>query len=183
MNDPLLTEPDLRQRIWQELQRAAQDRHHEWRSPVLATLGVDGVPQSRTVVLRHANTKLAHLLIYTDKRSPKVAELAAHPAITLVFWSKRLNWQLRVRADMSVQTAGPEVEAAWAGVSQSAAAADYLSANTPGDVLPVSPATPSTLHHLAVLTAQVRHMDWLELGRIGHRRAMFDAHSWEWRTP
>lgn len=183
MNTPLLTEPDIRQRIWLELQRATQDRHHEWRTPVLATLGTDGAPQARTVVLRHTNAKLACLLIYTDSRSPKISELATNPCVTLVFWSKRLNWQLRVRADMSVQTTGPEVEAAWVGVSQSAAAGDYLSATAPGDVLPVAPATPSTLHHLVVLTAQVRRIDWLELGRAGHRRAVFDANTWEWRAP
>ena len=183
MNTPLLTEPDIRPRIWQELQRATQDRHHEWRTPVLATVGADGAPQARTVVLRQAHANLARLLVYTDSRSPKVGELAASPGVTLVFWSKRLNWQLRVRANMSVQTTGPEVEAAWAGLSQSTAAGDYLSASAPGDALPVTPSTPSTRHHLAVLTAQVRHMDWLELGRGGHRRAVFDAHSWAWRTP
>jgi hypothetical protein len=36
---------------------------------------------------------------------------------------------------------------------------------------------------LAVLTAQVRQIDWLELGRGGHRRAVFDAAMWEWRVP
>ena len=83
--------------IWQELARATQDRHHAWRTPVLATLGVDGAPQARTVVLRHADAGQAVLHIYTDSRSPKVAELDAAPQVSLVFWSKRLSWQLRVR--------------------------------------------------------------------------------------
>ncbi|HEX5697633.1 MAG TPA: pyridoxamine 5'-phosphate oxidase family protein, partial [Rhodoferax sp.] len=128
MNPPLLTEAELRQRIWVELQRATQDRHHEWRTPVLATLGSDGTPQARSVVLRHANAQPARLTFYTDERSPKVTEIVANPCVSLVFWSKRLSWQLRVRADMAVQTSGAEVVSAWSQVSQSAAAGDYLSA-------------------------------------------------------
>jgi hypothetical protein len=181
-----MTEPEIRQRIWMELQRATQDRHHEWRTPVLATVGTSGAPQARTVVLRHADATLARLHIYTDSRSPKVAELLAQPRATFVFWSKRLSWQLRVRAEMSVQTSGPEVEAAWARVSQSAAAGDYLSACAPGDALPdtqTGKLEPASTHHLAILTAQVQEIDWLELARSGHRRAVFGAHAWAWRTP
>ena len=181
-----MTEPEIRQRIWTELQRATLDRHHEWRTPVLATVGTDGAPQARTVVLRHADAKLARLHIYTDSRSPKVAELVAQPSATLVFWSKRLSWQLRVRADISVQATGPEVAAVWNRVSQSAAAGDYLSAAAPGDALPVQQAdsgAPASTHHLAILNVQVQEMDWLELARSGHRRAVFGAHAWAWRTP
>ncbi|MCJ7798217.1 MAG: pyridoxamine 5'-phosphate oxidase family protein, partial [Polaromonas sp.] len=171
-----MTEPEIRQRIWLELQRATQDRHHEWRTPVLATVGTDGAPQARTVVLRHAAATLARLQIYTDSRSPKVAELVAQPSASLVFWSKRLSWQLRVRAHMSVQTTGPEVEAVWARVSQSAAAGDYLSACAPGDALSDTQTgnlEQASTHHLAILTAQVQETDWLELTRSGHRRAVF----------
>jgi pyridoxamine 5'-phosphate oxidase len=184
-----LTAPEIRQRIWVELQRAAQDRHHEWRTPVLATTGADGLPNARTVVLRHANAKLGILQMYTDSRSPKVAELLARPQVMLAFWSKRLSWQLRVRAATQVQHAGPEVDAVWARVSQSAAAGDYLSTSTPGDVLPThntanSP-TPalSQHHHLAIVTAHIEEMDWLELARSGHRRAVLSADQWTWRVP
>jgi len=189
LETPLLTEPDIRQRIGLELQRATQDRHHEWRTPVLATVGADSLPQARTVVLRHADPKLCSLQIYTDSRSPKVAELAAKPEVVLVFWSKRLSWQLRVRAVTSVQRNGPEVDAVWARVSQSAAAGDYLSACAPGDALPPDDAANAAearlqqLHHLAIITAQVQEVDWLELARSGHRRAVFSSDRWAWRVP
>ena len=52
---------DLAVRLWRELQRAPHDRHHEWRTPVLATQGIDGRgPQARTVVLRHADARFGH---------------------------------------------------------------------------------------------------------------------------
>lgn len=189
LNLQLHTETEIRQRIGIELQRATQDRHHAWRTPVLATVGTDGQPQARTVVLRQADTQLIQLQIYTDYRSPKVAELAAQPQAALTFWSARLGWQLRVRVRASVQQHGPEVDAVWAKVRQSAAAGDYLSARAPGDVLPTAESAvtdtsglPHT-HHLAVVTAQIQEIDWLELGRSGHRRAVFSADRWAWRVP
>lgn len=189
METPLLTGPEIRQRIWMELQRATHDRHHEWRTPVLATVGTDSLPQARTVVLRQADAKLGALQIYADSRSPKVAELAEKPGVVLAFWSKRLSWQLRVQAVASVQSTGPEVEAVWARVSQSAAAGDYLSSDAPGDVLrdadaadKAEPGQPQ-VHNLAIITAQVQSVDWLELARSGHRRAVFKLDDWEWRVP
>ena len=186
MQPLLLNEHEIRQRIWTELQRATQDRHSQWRTPVLATVGKDGAPDARTVVLRHADAKRSCLHIYTDSRSPKVTALADQSNAMMVFWSKRLNWQLRVRVLVSVQTAGPEVDAVWGRVSQSAAAGDYLSSSTPGDRLPgtsVPPRDSTHPHHLAILVAQVQEIDWLELARSGHRRALFGADTWEWRVP
>lgn len=57
-----------------------------------------------------------------------MAQLDAKAEALLVFWSRRLSWQLRVRAVTSVQHTGPppEVDAVWTRVSQSAAAGDSL---------------------------------------------------------
>ena len=192
METPLATEPEIRQRIWLELQRATHDRHHEWRVPVLATVGADHLPQARTVVLRQADARLHTLQIYTDSRSPKVAELLEAPDVVLVFWSKRLGWQLRVQAVASVQHSGPEVDAVWNRVSQSAAAGDYLAASAPGDALHntsdagavnTAESRLQAVHHLAIITAQVQVIDWLELARSGHRRAALTPDGWEWRVP
>ncbi len=176
--------PSLAARIWQELARAPHDRHHEWRTPVLATQGLGGEPQARTVVLREADAASGTLTVFTDSRSPKCAELAAQPAAQLVFWSARLGWQLRVPVRALVLTTGEAVVEAWSRVRQSRAAADYLSAEAPGSPLAVagaavagtvsvvsSPAS-ADAHHLAVLQFQSRDLEWLELHRDGHRRAL-----------
>ena len=52
-----LTEFEIRERVWVELERAVHDRHHEWRTPALATVGKDGSPNARTVVRRHASDR------------------------------------------------------------------------------------------------------------------------------
>ena len=55
MSQSLPTDRPVHARVWQELQCATQDREHEWRTPVLATVGLDGSVQARTVVLRRAD--------------------------------------------------------------------------------------------------------------------------------
>ena len=186
----LQTPEEIRPQIWKELGRASQDRHHEWRTPVLASCGADGLPDARTVVLRQVDAVAGQLTFYTDSRSPKVAQLQTQASAMLVFWSARLSWQLRVRVACTVITAGPEVEALWQGVKQSAAAGDYLSPQPPGAVLLKGGSADAgtgnsviTAHSFAILRAQVLQMDWLELSREGHRRAQLSATTWAWLTP
>jgi len=192
----LQTPEEIRPQIWKELGRASQDRHHEWRTPVLASIDADGWPDARTVVLRQVDALAGQLTFYTDSRSPKVPQLQAQAQAMLVFWSARLGWQLRVRVVCTVITAGPEVDALWQGVKQSAAAGDYLSPLPPGAVLSQSSGTanvetasvdpanaPEPAHSFTILRAQVLQMDWLELSREGHRRAQLSATTWAWLTP
>lgn len=184
---PHLTSPaDIRRQVWQQLNRACHDRHHAWRTPMLATATADGEVNGRTVVLRAANAAQQTLITFTDHRSAKASELVRQPKAMFVFWSARLKWQLRVRAQVTVQTSGPEVDAVWQRVQQSAAAGDYLAPTAPGSpITPAAPgaASPAAHHHLAILTAQVTEIDWLELSASGHRRARIGPDSWEWLTP
>lgn len=181
----------LAARLWQELTRAPHDRHHEWRTPVLATQGIEqSGPQARTLVLRHADATLWKLRFYTDARSPKCPELLAQPLAQLTFWSKRLNWQLRVSALATVEFEGDQVNAAWERVRQSHACADYLGKYPPGQVQPSIKALEENNavslrgHHLAILSFKVSSMDWLALSKDGHRRArLTPAGGLEWLVP
>jgi hypothetical protein len=130
------------------------------------------------------------LRVYTDARSPKCSELVAQPLAQLTFWSKRLNWQLRVSAQASVEFEGEQVNAAWERVRKTHASADYLSALPPGDVqasikAPVENTADSLQgHHLAILDFKVSSIDWLALSKDGHRRARLKpAGELEWLVP
>jgi pyridoxamine 5'-phosphate oxidase len=176
--NPEISADDLATRVWQELTRAPHDRHHEWRTPVLATQGITASgPQARTVVLRHADAVSWTLCVYTDARSPKCSELQTQPLAQLIFWSKRLHWQLRVSALATVELEGEQVNTAWERVRQSHAAADYVSPMPPGHIQPArqsikpDPGDLASTHHLAVLSFKVNSMDWLALRQDGHRRA------------
>jgi len=190
--DPLEREEDqLATRLWQELSRAPHDRHHDWRTPTLSTQGLGQTgPQARTVVLRHADVSLWSLMVYTDSRSPKCAELLAQPLAQFTFWSKRLNWQLRVSTQASVDLDGEQVRAAWEKVKATRAASDYLSELPPGQIQSSSKTLVEmsedavSHHHLAVLSFKVTSMDWLALRKDGHRRARLKPNgSLEWLVP
>jgi general stress protein 26 len=186
MRAPLQTPHEIREQIWRELARATQDRHHAWRTPVLATVNSSGFANARVVVLREVDVAHQTLRFYTDSRSPKVGELLHKPQALFVFWSDRLKWQLRAHVAISIETAGPEVQARWQRVRQSASAADYLGPAAPGDDLeaPRSGCTPADAGgHFALLSAQVLEMDWLELSRDAHRRANLREGSWRWLAP
>ena len=187
----LLETPDeIRHQIWKELIRATNDRHHAWRTPVLATACSNGLVNARTVILRTVNMIEGQLQIFTDARSPKVTEITAASNAVFVFWSSKLSWQLRVRVTISVLTTGPIADALWQRIKQSASARDYLSLLPPGSLLKsdsssslsTAETTPDT-SHFAVLNMQVIEMDWLELASAGHRRAKITADTWEWLTP
>jgi pyridoxamine 5'-phosphate oxidase len=170
--------------IWQQLLRASVDKHHEWRSPVLVTNGLadnekDAWPEARTVILRAVNFNKKELTFYTDSRSPKVAQLIANPKAVIVFWSKRLNWQLRLKVNIEVRTEGELVQKTWVIVKQSPSAGDYLSIKSPGELLNSSPiALPQNSQkqaHFAMIIANVIDIDWLTLSRNGHQRVKIDA--------
>ena len=172
--------------VWRQLARATHDKHHAWRSPVLATATGDGA-DARTVILREVDTDARVLRIFTDERAAKVAQLMSHPIGTVVMWSRALGWQLRCRVRLTVQSQGLAATSRWALVKLSPSAQDYLSPLPPGAPLegaaPTLPTLPFPQPHFAIVEAQVLAIDWLELHRDGHRRAVFDAEGARWVQP
>lgn len=168
--------------LWHELAQAVQARGHGWRIGVLATRNGDEV-DARSVVLREVDTDNHALLVYTDARSAKVAQAAAHPQGMLVLWSAQLGWQLRLQVQMEVASAGLAVSSRWAKIKLTPAAQDYISPLPPGSTLATPAPQRESREHFAVLTATVQSVDWLELHAEGHRRARFDAGGSRWLAP
>lgn len=198
----LETPKEIQAQIWNELCRASLDRHHEWRTPVIATATKDGAVNARTVVLRHVNRDEELLEIYTDSRSSKFTELTQNPSAQFVFWSTRLNWQLRVRTTCTLLSSGSYVDSVWQKVKQSPSSGDYLTLTAPGSAIDptrdqVNPKEQNKEtnketnnepmnelnHYFAVISCKITEIDWLELSRGGHRRAMLKDKKWQWLVP
>lgn len=203
----LQTLAEIEAALWRELARAPLDRHHEWRTPVLATVDTSldaPAADARTVVLRETDREACELRLFTDARSTKVAQIDRHPQGTLLLWSKRLSWQLRLRVTLHVQTDGLAVASRWAKLRLSPAAQDYLAPLAPGSPMGDSvsdlvsnpmtdpPDTPVPDRasrpaveraHFALVCARVDRIDWLELDARGHRRAVFEGGKGRWVTP
>jgi hypothetical protein len=183
MDQPLLQSlPDIEAACWAELVRAAAERGHPWRTMALAT--TDGrEAHARSVILREVDAQARELLFFTDSRSTKVRHIGEYPRGTLLLWSPALGWQLRLRVTLEVEREGLAVSSRWAHLKLTPAAQDYLSPVPPG--APLAPAAPErgSRGHFALVHAQLRSMDWLELRPEGQRRACFDAAGGKWVQP
>jgi len=167
---------------WRELERAVQERDHEWRRMSVATVSQGGA-DLRSMVLREVHEHGNRLAFYTDSRSPKLAQIMACPQAALLAWSATLSWQLRLKVQLTAETTGPEVAARWERLRLTAAAADYLSPLPPGTPLLGMEPQRADRGHFAVLQARVLSIDWLELHPQGHRRAVFDERGMRWVSP
>ena len=169
------------------LQDGASNPGSPWRNIALGTLGLDGAPQIRTVVLRRFAPWT--LDIHTDTRSAKHAELAAHPAATVHCWDPASRIQLRASGLASLHTGDAVAQDSWAAL-RPATRATYCVMPGPGTPLagPDNP-TPDAADGQArtvfcVVRLAIQTVDWLYLGQQGLRRARFtSAGTVQWLVP
>jgi len=172
--------------VWQQLDAAVNDKAHEWRTPVLASVNGDAA-DARVIVLREIDARQKQLLFYTDERAGKVAQLLNHPRGMVVMWSRALGWQLRCHVRLALEMSGLSSTSRWARIRLTPAAKEYLSAMPPGAPLAnvlhaASGAVPRD--YFAVISAEIQMIDWLELHPDGNRRALFaDAQGARWIQP
>lgn len=179
---------------WAELARAVVDRKHVWHTPTLVSVGLDGAPVARTVVMRFACGEGADIRCHTDRRSPKIAEILRDPRVAWHFYAPELKLQLRMKARASVHTDDALAEAAWAHATLSSRRC-YLAPRAPGAVCSEpSPNLPAQLvgrvptleeslagrANFAVISTVVHEIDWLWLASDGHRRARFTRRESRW---
>ncbi|MBB5720597.1 pyridoxine/pyridoxamine 5'-phosphate oxidase [Loktanella ponticola] len=138
----------------------------------LGTISVDGLPEVRTVVLRHADRATRTLEIYTDLQSDKITSLRAHPNASILLWDDATSLQIRVQAKVAILS-GPQVLDRWAAVPDHSKIS-YGITPAPGQIIPDSTAYTKTPNAdvFAVLSCEATHIDAVYLGDI-HRRAAF----------
>jgi pyridoxamine 5'-phosphate oxidase len=180
---------------WRLLADGAAQGRSGFHLPALATLGADGAPRLRTVVLRAADDADGTLRFHCDRRSDKAAEIRARPACALAAYDDAAKVQIRVEGRASLHTDDAVADAAWAG-SRAMSRVCYGSEPGPGTVLPAGGAyalpdegTAATLGrpHFAAVVVRAERLDFLYLDRRGHRRAAWrrSETGWQggWRAP
>ncbi len=173
--------------VWELLQRGHQDSTSGIRTPVLATLGLDGQANARTVVLRRIEPGMRKLFVNTDSRSPKHAELLAEPQGVFVFFDAKTEIQLRIYTKIRIHQNNELAYQAWNELP-SQGQQIYKTTAPPGKPAPIStsglPASQGVLSHegknpssgyenFAVMEAKAQRLDWLHFSQHGHRRAIF----------
>lgn len=176
--------------LWSGLAAAVRDRDHPWHLPTVATIGLDGSPQVRTVVLRAVDPVTHAIACHTDVRSPKVAEIAANSCVAWHLYDPRERVQLRISAVATIHRAAdndPLALERWSASTLSARRC-YLAPRAPGDPCdgpsanlpehlldrsPVAGEDAPGRDHFAVVLTKAVEIDWLWLRAAGHRRARF----------
>ena len=178
--------------------RGANSRKSPMHSPVLVTADA----QARVLVLRDFDQEAMILRFHTDARSPKVATIAANPAVTILAYDPDAKVQLRIGGTARIERSSEAAQAAWEA-SNNFARRCYLAEAAPGSlsnipvsglpqwadgVLPSDDQIAPARENFAILLVTICEVDWLYLAHGGHRRAQMilneeEATKFSWAVP
>ncbi|MDT0358890.1 pyridoxamine 5'-phosphate oxidase family protein [Herbaspirillum huttiense F1] len=179
--------PELHSLIWDELRRGASPTRSPFTIWQLATLGLDGAPQLRSVVLREADATAGSLCFHTDLRSPKLAEIRADGRVAMLAVDLERHLQLRVNGVAQVVQDAARVRAMWTGARPHTLIL-YKTPHAPGTpvVQPedahVQPHVSSDgVENFALVEVRLERIEWLDLTPDQHRRARFVRGQDQWQ--
>lgn len=92
---------------WRQLARGVEDRRSPFHTPSVATIGLDGRPRVRTVVLRGVEPSGARLRVHTDARAGEIAEFDADPRVALHGYDAKGNSRCGSTGGRSCTAPGP----------------------------------------------------------------------------
>ncbi len=154
--------------------RGAADRRAAFHTPTLSTIGLDGRPRARTVVLRGIDVAGRVIRLHSDLRSAKIAELRRDARAALVFYDAGAKLQVRAEGTATVHAGDEVTREAW-GRSQPMARAIYAG-DPPGMPLagpgPDEPTADDGEANFAVIRCVFDRLDVLSLQAAGHRRLL-----------
>jgi hypothetical protein len=181
---------------WRLLARGVADRRSPFHHPVVATIGLDGRPRARTVILRGCDPVVRLLRFHTDMRSQKTVEIRGDARVAMHFYDAGAKIQIRVDGIATLHGEDAAADAAWAG---SRLFSRQCYGVTPGPGQPIAEggdfSLPKTTEegvaagraNFIAVHVKVERLEWLYLAAAGHRRAVFD---WDddtlssgWRAP
>lgn len=178
---------------WVLLEQGVASRRHGFHHAAVATVGANGLPRIRTVILRAAEPASRSLRFHTDVRSQKCRDLAGNPNLSLVFYDEPSKTQVRVDGPAVLHADDELADASWKS-AQPMSKITYGIMPEPGLVIPspdvVSIPEPQSdvewaRKHFVVVNVNIHTLQWLYLKHGGQRCAMFDfsAGTQTWTVP
>ncbi|HMS20672.1 pyridoxamine 5'-phosphate oxidase family protein [uncultured Sphingorhabdus sp.] len=171
------------------IEAGADSRHAAAHHPVVATIGSDGSPSQRVMILRHVDWQKRCLRFHTDARSTKLEDLAKNSTASVLIYDPEPKIQLRLSGSAIVHREGAAFDAAW-HQSTNFARRCYLAEQAPGIVVaqptsglpewvegrqPDDAEIAPARDNFAILLFTFHSLEWLYLANSGHRRAR-----WQW---
>ncbi len=187
---------DILAESWRLLARGVTDRRSVFHQMTVATIGLDGRPRLRTVVLRGCDVATRKLRFHTDNRSDKINEIRRDNRVGLHFYDATAKIQLRIEGLATLHTDDAFADAAWAK-AQIMSRQCYGIAPGPGTPLEnggdfalpalTDESTAAGRAFFCVAMIEVQSLEWLFLAASGHRRARFthaaDGSTSQWLAP
>lgn len=193
---------DIPAAAWARLERGAADRRTAFNKMQVGTIGAQGWPEMRSVVLRRVEAAERRITFHTDRRSAKAGEIEADGRVTLHFWDARAKLQIRLWGQARVVAEDPLAGEAWARLAPRQRAT-YLGSLPPGRPIETPEEGDAAFGTalgaaegeageargrgaFAVVPVTVMRLEWLHLREAAHRRARFDwGGEWQgrWLAP
>ncbi len=167
---------------------------HPFHVATVSTVTTNGIPRSRSVVLRHFDYKAQEISFHTDLRSPKIKDLRTCSTLCLHWYDPASRVQIRLIASATVHHQDGRAEQAW-NASRTTSRACYGTPNAPGRTMnqfPPAPAIPEAddhtgYAHFVVVACRFDELDVLTLHASGHQRVLLslkhDPASWSVIAP
>lgn len=181
---------------WRRLARGVADRRHPFHQPSIATIGLDGRPRQRVVVLRGVDAPSRTLRFHTDRRSEKVEEIGRDPRLALLVYDPGAKLQIRIEGVATLHAGEDAIARAAFAASQPISRLCYGTAPAPGSAiagpdaftLPRDPQhNDGAYENFVAVIVEAQSLEWLFLRFGGHRRARHDmaggAVTGTWLTP
>jgi pyridoxine/pyridoxamine 5'-phosphate oxidase len=163
-----------------ELINGYAKKRHPFRYFTLATLN-NGKPRQRTVVLRKMLPDF-NLLLYTDKRSQKVADITANSAVSALFYHPKKLIQLRLEGKAQVITDKDQLKDYWTRIAETSKK-DYITTLAPGTAIENPDHTTYNEDNPYFCALQIipETIEYLRLKRPHHLRIKYvrEAARWE----
>jgi hypothetical protein len=168
---------------WGLLARGVADRRSGFHHPVISSIGLDGAPRSRVMILRGVDIAALSLRVHTDLRSEKIAEWRADPRMSVLGYDAGQKLQIRLAGRASLHHDDAVADAAWQA-SRAMSRVCYGTRPVPGSeiasgdafALP-SPDDAEGLEagraHFSAVVMRIESLESLYLAFDGHRRALF----------
>ena len=175
-------------KIFAMLTRGVADRKSPFHTPTIATVGIDGNPQARVIVVRKFLPDERILLFHTDLRSPKIVEIERNKQIAWLFYhpSEKLQVRISGKAKIHYDANDPLKLKQWQGTwnfgrrcymgKAPSQFAQNATSGLPEAIAEVEPTTEESeagFPNFAVISTKINSIDYLELHAKGHRRSLF----------
>ncbi|MHB2166139.1 pyridoxamine 5'-phosphate oxidase family protein [Alsobacter sp. R-9] len=158
------------------LSRGVADRRSPLHTPTVATIGSDGAPRLRTMVLRAFDPAARILRFHTDLRSAKACEIANDPRVAIHAYDPGTKLQLRLDGTALIHRFPDPVAAAAWEASKPMSRICYATAVPPGTPLesphPVAEGGDGR-EHFGVVVVELGRLEFLWLSHTGHRRGVY----------